>query len=69
MYQRQRAILQERAKEKNEAFRLLIEQKNEQQEQLHKLKELVINLITRKSTITDNIEPYTSDHKGILFKK
>ncbi|KAF7392642.1 hypothetical protein HZH66_008475 [Vespula vulgaris] len=63
LYQRQRAILQERAKEKNEAFRLLIEQKNEQQEQLHKLKELVINLITRKSTITDNIEPYTSDHK------
>ncbi|XP_043674043.1 golgin subfamily A member 2-like [Vespula pensylvanica] len=63
LYQRQRAILQERAKEKNEAFRLLIEQKNEQQEQLHKLKELVINLITRKSTITENIEPYTSDHK------
>ncbi|XP_035743537.1 golgin subfamily A member 2-like [Vespa mandarinia] len=63
LYQRQRAILQERAKEKNEAFRLLIEQKNEQQEQLHKLKELVTNLITRKSTITDNMELYTSDHK------
>lgn len=69
MYQRQRAILQERAKEKNEAFRLLIEQKNEQQDQLHRLKELVTNLITKKSTITDNVGLYTSDHKGMLTKK
>lgn len=63
LYQRQRAILQERAKEKNEAFRQLIEQKNEQQEQLHKLKELVTNLITKKSIATDNTGLYISDHK------
>lgn len=63
LYQRQRAILQERAKEKNEAFRQLIEQKNEQQEQLHKLKELVTNLITKKSIATDNTRLYISDHK------
>lgn len=63
LYQRQRAILQERAKEKNEAFRQLIEQKNEQQEQLHKLKELVTNLITKKSIATDNTGIYISDHK------
>ncbi|KAK2582590.1 hypothetical protein KPH14_004878 [Odynerus spinipes] len=56
LYQRQRAILQEKAKQKDEIFRQLVEEKTEQQEQLHKLKVLVTDLIKRKS-VTDSMEP------------
>ncbi|XP_012262693.2 golgin subfamily A member 2-like isoform X2 [Athalia rosae] len=52
LYQKQRGVLQEKAKEKEEAFRRLLEERNEQQEQLHKLKVLVAQLIRGKSTVT-----------------
>ncbi|XP_046736998.1 golgin subfamily A member 2-like [Diprion similis] len=52
LYQKQRGVLQERAKEKEEAFRQLTEQRNQQQEQLHKLKMLVAELIKEKTTST-----------------
>lgn len=50
LYQKQRAILQRKAQEKEETFRLLLEQRNHQQEQLHKLKVLVADLIKQKSS-------------------
>ncbi|XP_058795718.1 golgin subfamily A member 2 isoform X2 [Phymastichus coffea] len=51
LYQKQRAILQEKAKEKENTFRQLLEQRNQQQEQLHKLKVLVADLLKAKNTI------------------
>lgn len=50
MYQKQRAILQEKAKEKENTFRQLLEQRNQQQEQLHKLKVLVADLLKAKNS-------------------
>ncbi|KAG5336494.1 GOGA2 protein, partial [Acromyrmex charruanus] len=41
LYQKQRAILGERWKEREQTFRQLVEQRNQQQEQLHKLKVLI----------------------------
>ncbi|XP_076164834.1 golgin subfamily A member 2 isoform X1 [Ptiloglossa arizonensis] len=41
LYQKQRAVLQSRAREREHVFRQLLEQRNQQQEQLHKLKILV----------------------------
>lgn len=61
LYQRQRAVLQEKAKQKDEVFRQLVEQKNEQQEQLHKLKVLVTDLIKRKSLVTESMGPYDTN--------
>lgn len=47
MYQKQRAILGERWKEREQTFRQLVEQRNQQQEQLHKLKVLVSELLKK----------------------
>lgn len=64
LYQQQRAILQDKAKQKDEIFRQLVEQKNEQQEQLHKLKVLVTVLIKGKSSMTDSAKPCSSNCEG-----
>ncbi|KYQ60610.1 Golgin subfamily A member 2 [Trachymyrmex zeteki] len=47
LYQKQRAILGERWKEREQTFRQLVEQRNQQQEQLHKLKVLVTDLFKK----------------------
>ncbi|XP_018337063.1 PREDICTED: golgin subfamily A member 2-like [Trachymyrmex septentrionalis] len=47
LYQKQRAILGERWKEREQTFRQLMEQRNQQQEQLHKLKVLVTDLLKK----------------------
>ncbi|XP_076638697.1 golgin subfamily A member 2 [Colletes latitarsis] len=48
LYQKQRAVLQVRAIEREQVFRQLFEQKNQLQEQLHKLKILVSNFLRRE---------------------
>ena len=53
LYQKQRAVLQGRARERDQMFRQLLEQRNQQQEQLHKLKILVIDFL-RKEYIHSN---------------
>ncbi|XP_015108705.1 golgin subfamily A member 2 [Diachasma alloeum] len=45
LYQKQRAILQKKAQEKEQTFRQLVEQRNQQQVQLHQLKVLVAELL------------------------
>ncbi|KOC70191.1 Golgin subfamily A member 2 [Habropoda laboriosa] len=45
LYQIQRAVLQNRAREREQIFRQLLEQRNQQQEQLHKLKVLVSDFL------------------------
>ncbi|XP_001601237.1 golgin subfamily A member 2 [Nasonia vitripennis] len=52
LYQKQRAILQEKAKEKEKTFQQLLEQRNQLQEQLHKLKLLVAGLLKSKNSNT-----------------
>ncbi|KYM95393.1 PREDICTED: golgin subfamily A member 2-like [Cyphomyrmex costatus] len=47
LYQKQRAILGEKWKEREQTFRQLVEQRNQQQEQLHKLKVLVTDLLQK----------------------
>lgn len=53
LYQKQRAVLQNRAIEREKIFRQLLEQRNQQQEQLHKLKVLVSDFL-RKEYIHSN---------------
>ncbi|XP_076657436.1 golgin subfamily A member 2 isoform X2 [Halictus rubicundus] len=53
LYQKQRAVLKNRATEKEQLFRQLLEQRNQQQEQLHKLKILVSDFL-RKEYIHSN---------------
>ncbi|CAL7950860.1 unnamed protein product [Xylocopa violacea] len=53
LYQKQRAVLQSRAIEREQVFRQLLDQRNQQQEQLHKLKVLVSDFL-RKEYIHSN---------------
>ncbi|XP_071869539.1 golgin subfamily A member 2 [Bombus fervidus] len=48
LYQKQRAVLQNRAIEREQVFRQLLEQRNQQQEQLHKLKVLVSDFLSKE---------------------
>lgn len=71
LYQKQRAILKERWKERQQTFRQLVEQRNQQQEQLHKLKMLVTELLKKHpETLQSSTENYvaachTSNHHCI----
>ena len=58
LYQKQRAILQEKFKEREKTFKQLLEQRNQQQEQLHKLKVLVAELLKSKNA-NSNVSPAT----------
>ncbi|KAF7997260.1 hypothetical protein HCN44_005537 [Aphidius gifuensis] len=49
LYQRQRAILNQKAQERNMAFNQVIEQRNQQQIQLHQLKVLVADLLKNQT--------------------
>nr|XP_033324127.1 golgin subfamily A member 2-like [Megalopta genalis] len=53
LYQKQRAVLKSRTREKEQVFRQLLDQRNQQQEQLHKLKVLVSEFL-RKEYIHSN---------------
>jgi len=65
LYQKQRAILGERWKEREQTFRQLVEQRNQQQEQLHKLKVLVTELLKKHpETLTSSTETCIDCHKG-----
>jgi len=57
LYQKQRAILQRKAEEKEQTFRVLVDQRNHQQEQLHKLKVLVADLLKAKSVAAPPPDP------------
>ncbi|XP_076234729.1 golgin subfamily A member 2 [Calliopsis andreniformis] len=48
LYQKQRAVLQNRAKKREEILRQLLDQRNQQQEQLHKLKILVSDFLKKE---------------------
>ncbi|XP_014468338.1 PREDICTED: golgin subfamily A member 2-like [Dinoponera quadriceps] len=50
LYQKQREVLRNKWKEREETFRQLVEQCNQQQEQLHKLKILVTDLLKKHPT-------------------
>ena len=50
LYQKQRAILEERTKQREQTFRQVVEQRNNQQEQLDNLKVLVAKLVKLVST-------------------
>ncbi|XP_012536642.1 golgin subfamily A member 2 [Monomorium pharaonis] len=66
LYQKQRAILGERWKEREQTFRQLVEQRNQQQEQLHKLKVLVTELLKKHpETLINPTETCISCHKDI----
>ncbi|XP_071631430.1 golgin subfamily A member 2 [Temnothorax longispinosus] len=66
LYQKQRAILGERWKEREQTFRQLVEQRNQQQEQLHKLKVLVTELLKKHpETLITSTETCMDCHKDI----
>ncbi|XP_039308505.1 golgin subfamily A member 2 isoform X2 [Solenopsis invicta] len=66
LYQKQRAILGDRWKEREQTFRQLVEQRNQQQEQLHKLKVLVTELLKKHpETLTSPTETCMDCHKDI----
>ncbi|CAL1676309.1 unnamed protein product [Lasius platythorax] len=66
LYQKQRAILGERWKEREQTFRQLAEQRNQQQEQLHKLKVLVTELLKKHpETLINSTETCMDYHKEI----
>lgn len=65
LYQKQRAILGERWKEREQTFRQLLEQRNQQQQQLHKLKVLVTELLKKHPETLINSTETMDYHKKI----
>lgn len=66
LYQKQRAVLGERWKEREQTFRILVDQRNQQQEQLHKLKILVTELLKKHpETLISSTETCMDYHKKI----
>lgn len=65
LYQKQRAVLHSRAREKEQVFRQLLDQRNQQQEQLHKLKILLSDFL-KKEYIHSNGTERLSDETGIV---
>ncbi|KAL0114546.1 hypothetical protein PUN28_011681 [Cardiocondyla obscurior] len=66
LYRKQRAILGERWKERENTFRQLAEQRNQQQEQLHKLKILVTELLKKHpETLISSTETCKDCYKDI----
>lgn len=65
LYQKQRAILGERWKKREQTFRQLTEQRNQQQEQLHKLKVLVTELLKKHpETLANPMDACVDCQKG-----
>lgn len=66
LYQKQRAVLGERWNERDQTFRKLVDQRNQQQEQLHKLKILVTELLEKHpETLISSTETCMDYHKKI----
>ncbi|OAD58137.1 Golgin subfamily A member 2 [Eufriesea mexicana] len=73
LYRKERAHIQNRAAEREELFRQILEQRNQQQEQLHKLKVLVSDFL-RKEYIHSNgtehmIETETDSNNSMNLRK
>lgn len=65
LYQKQRAVLGERWNERDQTFRKLVDQRNQQQEQLHKLKILVTELLEKHpETLISSTETCMDYHKS-----
>lgn len=64
LYQKQRAVLKNRATEKEQLFRQLLEQRNQQQEQLHKLKILVSDFLRKEYIHSNGTEHITQTEVG-----
>lgn len=64
LYQKQRAILGNKWKEREQTFCQLVEQCNQQQEQLHKLKLLVTELLKKHPKTSNSTESCIEYHKG-----
>ncbi|XP_076299487.1 golgin subfamily A member 2 isoform X2 [Lasioglossum baleicum] len=65
LYQKQRAVLKNRATEKEQLFRQLLEQRNQQQEQLHKLKILVSDFLRKEYIHSNGTEHITQTEVGV----
>lgn len=72
LYQKQRAVLQNRAIERDQVFRQLLDQRNQQQEQLHKLKVLVSDFLRREyihSNGTEHLGETAMDANDLTLSK
>ncbi|CAK9822282.1 Golgin subfamily A member 2 [Anthophora retusa] len=69
LYQKQRAILQTRAREKEQVFRQLLEQRNQQQEQLHKLKVLVSDFLRSEYINSNGMETEVDSNNFVTQKR
>ncbi|CAK9814144.1 Golgin subfamily A member 2 [Anthophora quadrimaculata] len=69
LYQKQRAILQTRAREKEQIFRQLLEQRNQQQEQLHKLKVLVSDFLRSEYIHSNGMETEVDSNNFVTQKR
>ncbi|CAK9807895.1 Golgin subfamily A member 2 [Anthophora plagiata] len=69
LYQKQRAILQTRAREKEQVFRQLLEQRNQQQEQLHKLKVLVSDFLRSEYIHSNGMETEVDSNNFVVQKR
>ena len=73
LYQKQRAVLQNRAIEREQVFRQLLEQRNQQQEQLHKLKVLVSDFLSKEYIRSNGtkcqVETATGSSDSVTIKR
>ena len=69
LYQKQRAVLHSRAREKEQVFRQLLDQRNQQQEQLHKLKILLSDFLKKEYIHSNGTErlPETGIVAAFIF--
>ena len=64
LYQKQRAVLHSRAREKEQVFRQLLDQRNQQQEQLHKLKILLSDFLKKEYIHSNGTERLSETETG-----
>ncbi|XP_060826118.1 golgin subfamily A member 2-like [Bombus pascuorum] len=73
LYQKQRAVLQNRAIEREQVFRQLLEQRNQQQEQLHKLKVMVGDFLSKEYICSNGtkrqVETATGSSDSVTIKR
>ena len=72
LYQKQRAVLHSRAREKEQVFRQLLDQRNQQQEQLHKLKILLSDFLKKEyihSNGTERLSETETDVNDVVVAR
>ena len=72
LYQKQRAVLHSRAREKEQVFRQLLDQRNQQQEQLHKLKILLSDFLKKEyihSNGTERLSETETDVNNVVVAR